>query len=179
MRASWFGDFWDALPDALQGFWRFGDPSAVGDGWWGIVILLIWGVGLTAVPLFIAKQTYGKHEWVSATAGVVAGTSAFWWAFGILPSAWIYYVDSNKEILEGAIIPSSMRLDLSWLPWVSDPEYTLDVATNLYEVIRDSVVMVETGVAIGLTIFAALRIQKKLPKSLVPGEVKPESGGYK
>ena len=179
MRLSWFGEFFSTLPDALRAFWEFGDPSGVGDGWWGVVILLIWGILLTAVPLYIAKITYGKREWVSATMGVVAGLSIFWWVYGILPSAWIYFLDANQEVLAGPIIPDSMVIPMGWAPWAPGPDYTLDVATNLYEVIRDIVVVLEHLVAFVITFWLALRIQKQYPKSLAPGEVKPEAGGYK
>ena len=179
MRLSWFGDFFSTFPDALRAFWQFGDPSGVGQGWWGIVILLIWGVLLTAVPLYIAKITYGKREWVSATMGVVAGLSIFWWVYGILPSAWIYFLDANQEVLSGPIIPDSLVIPMGWAPWAPNSEYTLDVATNLYEVIRDIVVVLEHLVAFVITFWLALRIQKQYPKTLAPGESKPEAGGYK
>jgi hypothetical protein len=179
VRLSWFGDFFSTLPDALRALYQFGDPSGVGEGWWGIVILLIWGVLLTALPLYVAKITYGKREWVSATMGVIAGLSIFWWVYGILPSAWIYFLDANQEVLSGPIIPDSIRIPMGWAPWAPDADYTLDVATNFYEVVRDLVVVLEHLVAFAITFWAALRIQKKLPKTLVPGEVKPEAGGYK
>jgi hypothetical protein len=179
VRLSWFGEFVDAFPAAMRALWEFGDPMGVGDGWWGIVILLIWGVFLTAIPLYVAKITYGKREWVSATMGVVAGLSIFWWVYGIFPSAWIFFLDANQEILSGPIIPDSMRIPMGWAPWAPDSDYTLDVATNLYEVIRDTVVVLQHLVAFILTFWAALKIQKRLPKTLAPGEVRPESGGYK
>lgn len=179
MRLSWFGEFVEAFPAAMRALWEFGDPMGVGDGWWGIVILLIWGVLLTALPLYVAKITYGKREWVSATMGVVAGLSIFWWVYGIFPSAWIFFLDANKEVLSGPIIPDSMRIPMGWAPWAPDGDYTLDVATNLYEVIRDTVVVLQHLVAFILTFWAALKIQKRLPKTLAPGEVRPESGGYK
>lgn len=176
---QYFSDFAGAFPDAMVALWRFGDPSGVGQGWWGLVILLIWGVGLTAVPLFIAKRTYETHEWVSATMGVVAGLSVAWWLFGILPSAWIYYVDANKEILEGSIIPASAGLTFD-NGFLFFPEgYRLDIATDLYNVIRDVVVTLETGAAITLVIWGAIRIQRQYPRSLAPGETKPDAGGYK
>ncbi len=175
MRLSWFGEFFGALPDALRGLYEFGDPSGLGEGWWGIVILVIWGVFLTALPLAIAKKTYGEHEWVSATMGVIAGLSIFWWVYGILPSAWIYYLDSNQEILEGAIIPASAGLTFG----SGDDAYRLDIASNLYQVIRDTVVVLQHLVAFVITFWAAIKIQKKYPRTLAPGETKPEAGGYK
>jgi hypothetical protein len=175
VRLSWFGEFFGALPDALRGLYEFGDPSGLGEGWWGIVILLIWGVFLTAIPLVIAKRTHGTHEWVSATMGVVAGLSIMWWIYGILPSAWIYYLDSNQEVLEGAIIPASMGFTFG----SGDDAYRLDIASNLYGVIRDVVVVVQHLVAFVLTFWAAIKIQQKYPRTLAPGETKPEAGGYK
>lgn len=175
MRLSWFGEFFDAVPPALQELYRFGDPSGLGRGWWGLLILIIWGVLLTALPLIVAKKTYGTHEWVSATMGVIAGLSIFWWVYGILPSAWIYYLDSSKEILAGNIIPASAGLTFG----SGENAYRLDIASNLYDVIRDTVVVVQHLVAFVLTFWAALKIQEKYPRTLATGEVKPESGGYK
>lgn len=171
MRWSWFADFFGTIPEALKALYQFGDPSGRGEGWWGVVILLIWGVLFTALPLLIAKRTYGKRDWVSATMGVVAGLSIFWWVFGILPSAWIYFLDSNQELLEGTMIPASAGLVFG--------DYRVDIASNLYQVIRDLVVVIEHLVAFVLVFWAALRIQKRMPKTLAPGEVKPEAGGYK
>lgn len=172
MTLSWFGEFFSTLPDALVALWEFGDPMSRGDGWWGIVILLIWGVFLIALPLLIAKRTYRTHEWVSATMGVVAGLSIFWWVYGILPSAWIYYVDGAKETLAGPIIPESVGITLP-------SGYRLDLMSNFYEVVRDLVVVIEHLVAFVITFWAALKIQEKYPKTLVSGESRPESGGYK
>jgi hypothetical protein len=172
VRLSWFGEFFGALPDALRGLYEFGDPAGRGQGWWGIVILLIWGVLLTAVPLVIAKRTYGTRDWVSATMGVIAGLAIFWWVYGILPSAWIYYLASNKELLAGPIIPASAGITLG-------SGYRIDIASNLYDVIRDTVVVVEHLVAFVLTFWAAIKIQQRYPRTLVAGEVKPDAGGYK
>lgn len=182
MRLSWFGDFFRTIPDALEALWLFGDPSGRGDGWWGLLILLIWGVLLIALPLGIARRVHGEHEWVSATLGVVGGLSILWWVFGILPSAWIYYVDSSRELLEGAMIPGSVGITgpISIFGMTVVPEgYRLDIASNFYQVVRDLVVVIEHLVAFVLVFWAALRIQKRLPKTLMPGEVKPEAGGYK
>lgn len=173
MSLSWFGEFFRALPDALRALYEFGDPTELGDGWWGFLILAIWGVGLTAIPLFLARRWYGTHEWASATMGVIGGLSILWWVYGVLPSAWIYYADSSKEILQDAIIPTSLTLPNPF------GEGRLDVATNLYNVIRDMVVLLEHGVAFLATGWAALKLQERYPKTLAPGEEKPGSGGYR
>jgi hypothetical protein len=171
LRWSWFGDFFGAIPDALRALYQFGDPNSRGDGWWAFIILVIWGAGLIGAPLFLAKRWYGKHEWASAAMGVMAGTAVLWWVFGVLPSSWIYFLDANKEILADRIIPTSFTLTIGGTK--------LDIASNLYNVIRDTVVVVEHLVAFGLTFWAAIKIQQRYPRTLVAGEIKPEAGGYK
>ncbi|MDP9021274.1 MAG: hypothetical protein M3N57_00945 [Actinomycetota bacterium] len=172
MSLSWFVDFFRALPEAFRALYEFGDPSNVGNGWWGFVIVAIWGVFIIGLPLAVAHVTYQKREWVSATMGAIAGMGVLWWVFGILPSAWIYFVDSNKEILEDRIIPTSLRIP------VGGGNY-LDVATDLYQVLRDLVVVGWHLVAIGALLWAAVAIQKRLPKPLAPGEERREPGGYR
>lgn len=171
MTLSWFGEFFGAIPEAIKGLYLFGDPSGVGNGWWGFVILAVWGVFLIGLPLFVAKRFYGERDWVSATMGCIGGLGILWWVFGILPSAWIYYVDSNKEVLIGRIIPATAGLTFG--------EYRIDIASNLYTVIRDLVVVVEHLVAFVFTFYAALKIQARYPRTLAPGEVRPDAGGYK
>ncbi len=173
---DYFSSVIEFFPDALKGLYQFGDPSGIGNGWWGFIILFIWGVFLTAIPLYLAKLWHGKREWASATMGVIAGLSLMWWAYGILPSAWIYFMDSNKEVLSGNIIPNSAGITFG----TGDDAYRIDIASNLFDVIRDLVVVIQHLVAFVLTFWLALRIQKELPaKTLAPGEVKPDSGGYK
>lgn len=172
MRLSWFGDFFGAIPDALRALYEFGDPSGVGNGWWGIVIALIWGVGLCAIPLAIAYRTYGERDWISATMGALGGFTILWWLFGILPSAWLYYADANKEILQDRVIPTSLTLTINGVYF--------PIATNLYDVIRDTVVVVQHLIALAVVFWAAFAVQKRFPKQLAPGEERAEStGGYK
>lgn len=169
---EWFGGFFETLPAALEALWEFGDPSSLGQGWWGLVILAIWGIFLTAVPLFIARRTYGEREWVSATMGVVAALSVGWWVYGILPSAWIYYLDSSQEILEGSVIPASVGYTFA-------NGYRLSLMNDFYLVVRDSVVVLWHLIAFVFTFWAALRIQDRYPRGLAEGETKPEAGGYR
>jgi hypothetical protein len=170
---SWFGDFFRALPDALRALYQFGDPDGAGQGWLGILVVLIWGVFLIGGPLAVAKFAYDRRrEWLSATMGAIASVSILWWAFGVLPSAWIYYVDANQAILADAIIPTSFTVTVggTFIP----------VATDLYNVIRDSVVIMWNGIALVATFWAALAFQKRYPRTLAPGEERREtSGGYR
>lgn len=169
---AWFGDFFGAIPEALTALYEFGDPSGIGQGWWGFVILLIWGVGLTAVPLYVARRTQGEHEWVSATMGTIAGFSVVWWAFGILPSAWIYFLDGTQELLEGTVIPASVGYTFS-------DGYRLDLMSDFYLVVRDSVVVLIHVVVFVFLVSAARRVQERYPRGLADGEVKPDPGGYR
>jgi hypothetical protein len=73
--------------------------------------MLLWIGPLFALPLWLAKITYGKREWVSATMGVMAATSLLWWIHGVLPHAWIQFTESNANLLEGTIIPATVGRD--------------------------------------------------------------------
>jgi hypothetical protein len=169
---GWFGEFFSALPAAGRALYQFGDPQALGRGWMGLVIMGLWFGPLTALPLFLAKLTYGKREWVSATMGVIAASSVLLWVHGILPHSWIQFTSNSIDILRGPIIPATAGIDIS-------EDYRIDIASNLYNVITESVVAGMMVGGIALTLFGFLRVQRMLPKTLAPGEVKPESGGYK
>lgn len=169
---EWFGEFFAALPEVGQALYRFGDPQSLGRGWVGGAIMLLWGGPLLALPLYLAKRTYGTHEWVSATMGVMAGFTFLWWVHGVIPHGWIQFVESNENLLSGRVIPASAGLEVS-------EDYRLDLASNLYGVIADSVVGALMIGGIVVSLWAALRVQRSLPKTLAPGETKPESGGYK
>jgi hypothetical protein len=169
---EWFSDFFSALPDAARALYQFGDPQALGRGWVGFAVMALWFGPLLALPLYLAKITYGKREWVSATMGALAAGTFLWWVHGVLPHAWIQFTESNANILAGTIIPASVGIDIS-------EDYRLDIASNLYSVITEGVV---GGLMIGgivVTLWLFLRVQKQLPKTLAAGETKPEAGGYK
>jgi hypothetical protein len=169
---EWFGEFFSALPDALRALYQFGDPQGIGRGWVGALIFLLWAGPLFALPLWLAKLTYGKHEWVSATMGVMAGGSLLWWIHGVLPHAWIQFTESNQNLLSGTIIPASIGFDIR-------EDYRLDIASDLYSVITEGIVGLLMIAGIVITLWFFLRIQKMYPKTLATGESKPESGGYK
>lgn len=179
---EWFGEFFSALPAAGEALWEFGDPSNLGRGWWGILIVLIWGVFLIGLPLLVAKRTAGEHEWVSASMGAMAGLSGLWWIFGILPSAWIYYLDSTQEILEGTVIPASIGYTLksSFLWFPEGYRFGVDTFTNnFYLVVRDTVVVLETVLGFVIVFRIARWVQENYPRGLGEGEVKPDAGGYR
>lgn len=158
---SWLGEFFAAIPDAIAALWTFGR------GWAGLIVTLGSAV-LTAVFLLLAHRLRETHGWVSATFGGLAATVASLWAFGILPSAWIYYLDGSRELLADTIIPTQIVIN----------DFT--VFGNFYQVVRDSVVMVETMVAMAAFTAIAIAVQKRYPRALMEGEeARPQSGGYK
>ncbi len=154
-------EFFGAIPDVFSYAWTFGR---------GFTGLAITGgsILLTAVFLLAAHRTRDDYGWVSATFGGCAAMIATLWAFGILPSAWIYFIDGGRDILADTIVPSRIAIG----------EFTL--FGNFYQVFRDSIVMVETFIAMGAFGALALAVQKRYPRGLAEGEEAGEkSGGYK
>ena len=104
--------------------------------------------------------------------GVMAASSGIWWLFGVLPHGWIQFVEANENILSGTLFPETAGFTIG-------EDYRIDIATNLYGVIADSVVGVLTVAGVVFACWLFLRVQKSYPKTLATGETKPESGGYK
>lgn len=155
---DWVGEFFAALPEVFRALWEFGA------GWQGLAVS-IGSVVLVAVLTAGALRLRDELGWVAAFLGAFAAFIAGFWLFAILPSAWVFFADGERLLLEGTVIPSELV--------VGD----LDVATNLYEVIRDSVVMAETFLAIAFLAFLTVWIQKRFPRALAPGEA-PRSSSH-
>jgi hypothetical protein len=153
---DWLGEFFRAIPDAAVAFWNFAD------GFYGVIIT-VGSVVLAAILLGAAAFLRPTHGWLSAIFGAMATTIGMFWIFGIVPSAWVYFADGSRDLLEGTIIPSAL------------PGFD-----NFYEVFRDSVVMGMFAIGlIGLAVVAIV-LQKRLPRSLAEGEERgPTSGGYR
>lgn len=148
--------FFSTLPEAFAGLWEFID------GLYGIT-LLVGSLALIAVLVVLALRVRPRHEWMAAILGVLGGFVAFWWLFGMLPSAWVYFVDGERELMEGAVLPGA-----------------LPGADNFYQVFRDLVIVGETGVATLGFVVLAFALQKRFPRGLAEDEEKqPSSGGYK
>jgi hypothetical protein len=160
-RVDWLGEFFTTLPEVGRALWSFMR------GWAGVGIIIGSGammIGFSAAA-FKLRDTYG---WLSAIFGIMAATVAAWWAFGIIPSAWIYFADGQRDLMENAIIPGTF----------GTPRFM--ISTNFYQVFRDFVVIMETQIAMVVFAIAALRIQKRFPRALAEGEeARPQSGGYK
>jgi nucleoside permease NupC len=154
-------EFFRTIPALFTSLWNFGN------GFEGLAIT-VGSIVLTAGFLFAAQRTRDDYGWISATFGGCAAMIAGLWAFGILPSAWVYYMDGAKDVLTDTMVPSQIAIG----------EFV--VFGNFYEVFRDSIVMVETTVAmVGFTAFA-LWVQKKYPRVLADGEeAGDKTGGYK
>ena len=154
-------EFFRTLDDVFKALWTFGR------GWSGVLISG-GSVVLFGALSFGAMKLRETHGWVAAILGMMGATVAAWWAFGILPSAWIYFADGQRDLMENQVIPGTLAFG------------DFVVATNFYDVFRDLVTVTLNGIAlVGFTI-AALWVQKKFPRSLAEGEEpRPQSGGYK
>jgi hypothetical protein len=153
---EFISQFFGTLPAAGRALWTFAE------GFYGVAVTL-GSAGLVAVLLFGAKSLRDAHGWLSATLGTMAGFVGFWWAFGILPSALIYYMDGQRDLLEGTIFPGA-----------------LPGADNAYQITRDMLVIGETTIAVAAFCLLAAAVQRRYPRTLVEGEERgPTSGGYK
>lgn len=148
--------FFTALREAAVAAWQFG-------GGWRAVAVSVGSVVMVAGFCFAAYRLRATSGWLSAIFGMMAATVAMWWAFGILPSAWVYYADGQRDLLGGTVIPES-----------------LPAMANFYTIFRDAVVAGETGIALLGVAVIALWVQKRFPRALAEGEEsRPQSGGYK
>jgi hypothetical protein len=155
------GAFFGALPDVVVALWEFGR------GWAGIAIT-IGSILLTAALLFAARTLRDTHGWLASILGMMGATVAAWWAFGVLPSAWVYFADGQRDLLEGVVIPEAVGIGGRVM------------SANFYQVFRDVVVMAETTVAMLAFAVMAVAVQKRYPRALADGEQsRPQSGGYK
>jgi hypothetical protein len=153
---EFISQFFGTLPQAVRALWEFAE------GFYGLAITVV-SVLLAGGLLFGAQVLRDTHQWLSATFGVMAGFVAFWWAFGILPSAFIYYMDGQRDLLEGTVVPGALPL-----------------MENAYQVARDSLVVGMTVLAVVAFSLAAAAIQRRYPRTLAEGEERgPTSGGYK
>ena len=158
---EWVGEFFSTLPAVGTALWAFMR------GWVGVAIIvgsgaMMIGFGLAAL---ILRDKFG---WLSAIFGMMSATVAAWWAFGIIPSAWIYFADGQRDLMENTVIPATF----------GTPRFM--IATNFYQVFRDLVVIMETQIAMVAFAIIALQIQKRFPRALAEGEeARPQSGGYK
>jgi hypothetical protein len=155
------GDFFANLPAAMAALWEFGD---------GFVGVILMGASIAMVVgfSFAAYQLRERQGWLASVFGSMAVLVALWWLLGIIPSAWVYFADAQKDLLAGAIIPSAITIG------------GLEVATNFYNVFRDTIVLVEATVVLIAGTLLIFAIQKRLPGGLAEGEQRgPTTGGYK
>lgn len=148
--------FFGTLPEAFVAFWEFLE---------GLYGVAVFGVSLVLVAVFLllAHRLRPGHEWLSAVFGVLGGAVGAFWLFGMFPSAWVYFADSERDLMEGTVLPGA-----------------IPGAENFYHVFRDVVVVGETTVAVVAFIVVAGWIQKRFPRQLAEDEEKqPSTGGYK
>jgi hypothetical protein len=158
---EWVGEFFRTLPMVFSALWEFMR------GWAGVAIIVGSG-GMIIGFALLSTLLRDKFGWLAAIFGVMSATVAAWWAFGIIPSAWIYFADGQRDLMENTVIPGTFGVG------------RFQLASNFYQVVRDLVVITETQLAMVAFAVIALQIQKRFPKALAEGEEpRPQSGGYK
>jgi len=158
---DWLREFFTTLPALLRVLWEFGG---------GFVGLVLMGASLVLIALFclLALRLRDRQGWLAALFGVMAALLSSWWLLGIIPSAWVYFADSQSELLADQIIPSQIIVG------------GLEVASNFYNVFRDTIVLVEGAIVVVGYFALAFIIQKRFPSGLADGEERgPTTGGYK
>jgi hypothetical protein len=158
---DWLRELFTTLPGVLRVLWEFGG---------GFVGLVLMGVSLMLIALFclLALRLRDRQGWLAALFGVMAALLSSWWLLGIIPSAWVYFADSQSELLADQIIPSQIIIG------------PLEVASNFYNVFRDTIVLVEGAIVVVGYFALALILQKRFPGGLAEGEERgPTTGGYK
>jgi hypothetical protein len=155
------GEFFRTLPRMFVALWEFGG---------GFTGILLMGGSFVLVALFIllAFRLRATQGWLAGLFGAMAVLLALWWLIGIVPSAWIYFLDTQQELLQDQIIPGQIIIG------------RLEVATNFYKVFRDSIVLVEGTIVLALGVVVMRQVQKRFPGGLAEGEERgPTTGGYK
>jgi hypothetical protein len=99
---DWLGEFFRALPGVVRALWQFGD------GFYGVAIML-GSLALIAAFTFVAIRLREIRGWLSSVFAVMAITIGMWWGFGILPSAWVYFADGERDLLEERWSPDRAR----------------------------------------------------------------------
>lgn len=122
--------------------------------------LLVEGVYFVICAGLLAGAFKARSEWVRAGLGAFAVSVVGWRILAVIPSWWLYYAEGE-------------------LKWGGQGCVALDLPC-LKQTIKDTVVVIENAVALGIFIVAFMIYQKKFPKQLATGESKPEAtGGYK
>lgn len=121
-----------------------------------VVFELVWiGIGFA----FLAAAYKVKGEWVKASLGAMGLAIVGLRTLAVIPSWWLYYADAK-------------------LGWGGNGCTALD-AQCLKQSVKDFIVVVENGAALGAFVLAFLIYQRKFPKQLAPGEEKPEPTFYR
>lgn len=124
------------------------------------VLLLFEGIYIAASVAFIVLSGKAKTGWVKASLAGFGLMMLGLRALAIWPSWWLYYAEG--ELGFGG--QGCVSIDVSCIKQAA----------------KDTVVVVENAVVLGLFVVGFLIYQKKFPKQLAPGEEKPEAtGGYK
>lgn len=140
-----------------------------------LVIHSLWLVVAAGLGMAAYKA---KGGWMRAALAGLALAIAGIWFLAILPSWWLYYADGRMgwggqgcvefkpiELYRG-LTDGAIRSGATW--------------SCLKQSMKDTIVVGQNAVFVGIFVIGFSIWQKKFPKQLAPGEPKPEAtGGYK
>jgi hypothetical protein len=121
------------------------------------------GHALEATEVSLVRPKNEGERWISLTLVTMAIWVALFIAMAVIPSYWIYFADGTLKWTGTFEVPLGFR-----------------TLTLQMEAIRDVVVLILYGAAIGAAVVAIYLYNKRNPKTLPSGEEKREAtGGYK
>ena len=122
-----------------------------------LLVEVVW-FAIAAGLLAVAFKS--QNGWTKAGLGALGLAIIAWHTLAIIPS-WFLYFSENV------------------LDWGGNGCVALDTKC-FKQALKDTIVVIENGIALGGFVVAFLIYQKKFPKQLAGGEKKPEAtGGYK
>lgn len=136
--------------------------------WW----LLVEGIYIAVAVALLGAAFRSRGEWTRASLGALGVSILAWRTLAVIPSWWLYYADG--ELRWGGQGCTTLNF------WAGD-EVTRQAAQScVKQSLKDVVVVVENAVVLGAFVVGFLKLQKRFPKQLAPGEGKPEAtGGYR
>lgn len=142
------------------------------------VLLVIHGLWLIIGAALLVGAYRSSGGWMRASLAGLGLSVLGIFTLAILPSWWLYFSETKMDWGgQGCIefIPAEL-----WRGFTDGATRSGDTWQCLKQSIKDTVVVVQNAVVVGIFVIGFSIWQRKFPKQLAAGEAKPEAtGGYK